>query len=55
MGEERARHNLRQCISVLRKTLGETLVVEDDTLSLDPQTVDLDVACLGLRLAGVRR
>ena len=46
MGEERARHNLRQCISVLRKTLGETLVVEDDTLSLDPQTVDVDVTCL---------
>jgi TolB-like protein/tetratricopeptide (TPR) repeat protein len=46
MGEERARHNLRQCISVLRKTLGGTLVAEDDTLALDPQTIDLDVACL---------
>ena len=47
MGDEHARHNLRQCVSALRRLLGEGVVVsEGNALYLDPRTVDVDVAVL---------
>ncbi len=47
MDDERARHNLRQCVSALRRVLGDGVIAGDgDTLYLDPQLVDVDVASL---------
>ena len=47
MDEERARHNLRQCVSALRKVLGDAVIASDgDALYLDPCAVEVDVAAL---------
>ncbi|MCI0548468.1 MAG: hypothetical protein L0027_14430, partial [Candidatus Rokubacteria bacterium] len=47
MTEERARHNLRQCVSGLRRILGEGVLAADgDALYLDPHVVEVDVAAL---------
>lgn len=47
MGDERARHNLRQCVSALRRVLGEGVIeVDGDALYLDPWMVEVDVASL---------
>lgn len=43
MPDERARHNLRQCVSALRTSIGEAaLRVDGDCLSLDPEVVAVD-------------
>jgi adenylate cyclase len=45
MSEERARHNLRQCVSALRRVLGADVIVADGgTLCLDSRAVEVDVA-----------
>jgi adenylate cyclase len=47
MPEERARHNLRQCVSALRRILGDGVIAADgDALYLDPRVVEVDVAAL---------
>jgi TolB-like protein/tetratricopeptide (TPR) repeat protein len=47
MGDEQARHNLRQCLSVLRRALGDRAVVgEGDRIYLDADVVHVDVATL---------
>jgi adenylate cyclase len=47
MAEERARHNLRQCVSALRRSLGDAVIAPDgDALYLDPCAVEVDVAVL---------
>lgn len=47
MAEERARHNLRQCVSALRRILGDDVIAADgDALYLDPRAVEVDVAAL---------
>ena len=47
MDEERARHNLRQCVSALRRILGDAVIAPDgDALYLDPCAVEVDVAAL---------
>jgi adenylate cyclase len=47
MPEERARHNLRQCVSAVRRILGEGVIAADgDALYLDPRVVEVDVAAL---------
>ncbi len=54
MSDERARHNLRQCVASLRQTLavaGEVLLAEGDGLRLDPAIVEVDAVRLE-RLAG---
>ena len=42
-GDERARHNLRQALSKLRRICDAILVVEDDALKLDPDQCRVDV------------
>lgn len=43
MDDERARHNLRQCVSALRRALGDGVIASDgDALYLDPETADVD-------------
>jgi TolB-like protein/predicted Zn-dependent protease len=42
-GDERARHNLRQTLSRLRRGCGELLVGEGDTLRLDDERCESDV------------
>jgi adenylate cyclase len=47
MSEDRARHNLRQCLSALRNALGEgVLVNEGHTVFLDSSAVEVDTALL---------
>jgi adenylate cyclase len=47
MDEERARHNLRQCVSALRRILGDAVIAPDGaTLYLDPCAVEVDVIAL---------
>ena len=47
MGDEQARHNLRQCLSVLRRVLGDRAVVgEGNRVYLDAAAVEVDVATL---------
>jgi DNA-binding SARP family transcriptional activator len=47
MGDEQARHNLRQCLSVLRRALGDRAVVREGTqVYLDTAAVEVDVATL---------
>ena len=47
MEETRARHNLRQCVSALRRILGEDAIVDDrGALYLDPDVVEVDVTAL---------
>jgi len=51
MGDAQARHNLRQTLAALRKTLGQEVIAADgDALYLDGATVELDV--VGLERAG---
>jgi DNA-binding SARP family transcriptional activator len=49
-GDEQARASLRQTLSYLRKALTPTgqehLVVQDDLVSIDPATLQVDVATL---------
>ena len=47
MGDEQARHNLRQCLSVLRRALGDRAVVgEGNQVYLEAAAVEVDVATL---------
>lgn len=47
MGDEQARHNLRQCLSVLRRALGDRAITsEGDRVYLDADAVEVDVATL---------
>lgn len=47
MRDERARHNLRQCTSSLRKALTEDVLVgEGEALYLCPEAIEVDVALL---------
>ncbi len=42
-GEERARHNLRQALSKIRRACDTLILSEDDTLQLDNECCDVDV------------
>ena len=47
MGDKQARHNLRQCLSVLRRALGDRAVTgAGDRVYLDADVVEVDVATL---------
>ena len=47
MGDKQARHNLRQCLSVIRRALGDRAVSgEADRVYLDADAVEVDVATL---------
>lgn len=47
MDETRARHNLRQCVSALRRILGDDVIADDrGALYLDPRVVEVDVTAL---------
>jgi DNA-binding SARP family transcriptional activator len=47
MDETRARHNLRQCVSALRRILGQDAIGDDrGALYLDPRAVEVDVTAL---------
>ena len=41
--EEQGRANLRQCLSTLRKRLGDALVADSEKVALDPSAVDVDL------------
>lgn len=41
--EEQARANLRQCLSTLRKRLGDALVADTEAVTLDPSLADVDL------------
>ena len=51
MGDERARHNLRQALSKIRRACGPVVLSEGETLSIDPATCAADVVEFE-RLAG---
>jgi len=51
LGEERARHNLRQALSAARSTCGPIVVSDGALLSLDPQHCSADVLDFGRLLA----
>jgi len=42
-GDERARHNLRQALSKIRRTVGPMITTTGETLSLDPEVCSTDV------------
>ena len=42
-GDERARHNLRQALSKIRRTIGPLIVSTGESLSLDPEVCSVDV------------
>ena len=47
MDATRARHNLRQCVSALRRILGDDVIADDHgAIYLDPRVVEVDVTAL---------
>jgi DNA-binding SARP family transcriptional activator/TolB-like protein len=53
--EEQARTNLRQCLSTLRKSLGDALVTEADRVALNLKSVDVDLNRFGNLIAAESR
>ena len=51
-GEERARHNLRQALSKIRRGCGDLLVAKDDLLRLDDELCEVDVRDFERLVAG---